>query len=131
MITTTFTDVITEESQLREVFGWPTERSKNKEINHLDKHCQAIIAKCPFLLLGTSAPDGRCDVSPKGDFPGFVRVLDDKTLVIPDLPGNNRLDTLTNHRIRRDGTRRDTVIFGFINDDWPEVKANLERLMNR
>ena len=44
----------------------------------------------------TSAPSGRCDVSPKGDYPGFVRVLDDMTLAIPDLPGNNRLDTLTN-----------------------------------
>ncbi|MFQ6025961.1 MAG: pyridoxamine 5'-phosphate oxidase family protein [Dehalococcoidia bacterium] len=96
MTTTTFTDMITEESQLREIFGWPTERSKNKQIDHLDQHCRAIIAKSPFLLLGTSDPSGRCDVSPKGDYPGFVRVLDEKTIAIPDLPGNNRLDTLTN-----------------------------------
>ena len=68
----------------------------NKQIDHLDQHCRAIIAKSPFLLLGTSDPTGRCDVSPKGDYPGFVRVLDDKTIAIPDLPGNNRLDTLTN-----------------------------------
>ena len=68
----------------------------NKQIDHLDQHCRAIIAKSPFLLLGTSDTTGRCDVSPKGDYPGFVRVLDDKTLAIPDLPGNNRLDTLTN-----------------------------------
>ena len=68
----------------------------NKQIDHLDQHCRAIIAKSPFLLLGTSDTTGRCDVSPKGDYPGFVRVLDDTTLAIPDLPGNNRLDTLTN-----------------------------------
>jgi len=96
MTTTTFTDVITDESQLREIFGWPTERSLNKQIDRLDQHCRAIIAKSPFLLLGTSDSTGRCDVSPKGDYPGFVRVLDDKTIAIPDLPGNNRLDTLTN-----------------------------------
>ena len=96
MTTTTFTDLITDESQLRDVFGWPSARSVNKQIDHLDQHCRAIIAKSPFLLLGTSDTTGRCDVSPKGDYPGFVRVLDDTTLAIPDLPGNNRLDTLTN-----------------------------------
>src|SRR4029450_4332988 len=98
MTTTTFTDLITDESQLRAVFGWPSERSVNKQIDHLDQHCRAIIAKSPFLLLGTSDTTGRCDVSPKGDYPGFVRVLDDTTLPIPDLPGNNRLDTPTNLR---------------------------------
>ena len=96
MTTATFTDLITEESQLREIFGWPTERALNKQIDRLDQHCRAIIAKSPFLLLGTSDPSGRCDVSPKGDYPGFVRVLDDTTVAIPDLPGNNRLDTLMN-----------------------------------
>ncbi|HIN06549.1 MAG TPA: pyridoxamine 5'-phosphate oxidase family protein, partial [Dehalococcoidia bacterium] len=68
----------------------------NKQIDRLDTHCRAIIEKSPFLLLGTSDTTGRCDVSPKGDFPGFVRVLDDRTIAIPDLPGNNRLDTLLN-----------------------------------
>jgi hypothetical protein len=96
MTTTTFTDLITDASQLRDVFGWPSERSLNKQIDRLDPHCRAIIAKSPFLLLGTSDATGRCDVSPKGDYPGFVRVLDEKTIAIPDLPGNNRLDTLTN-----------------------------------
>jgi len=94
--TASFTNVITEESELREVFGWPTERAVNKQIDRLDHHCRAIIAKSPFILLGTSDSSGRCDVSPKGDYPGFVRVLDDETIAIPDLPGNNRLDTLTN-----------------------------------
>ena len=96
MATVSFTEVITDESQLREIFGWPTERSLNKQIDRLDHHCRAIIAKSPFILLGTADVTGRCDVSPKGDYPGFVRVLDDNTIAIPDLPGNNRLDTLTN-----------------------------------
>ena len=96
MTTASFTDVITEESELREIFGWPTERALNKQLDRLDQHCRAIIAKSPFLLLGTSDVSGRCDVSPKGDYPGFVRVLDNTTVAIPDLPGNNRLDTLTN-----------------------------------
>ena len=96
MTTVAFKDVITEEAQLRDIFGWPTERARNKQIDRLDHHCRAIISKSPFLLLGTSNGTGRCDVSPKGDYPGFVRVLDDNTLAIPDLPGNNRLDTLTN-----------------------------------
>ena len=96
MTTDNFTGVITEESELREIFGWPAERSLNKEIDRLDQHCRTIIGKSPFILLGTSDASGRGDVSPKGDYPGFVRVLNDKTLAIPDLPGNNRLDTLTN-----------------------------------
>ena len=96
MTTATFTYVITEESELREIFGWPAERAVKKQLDRLDRHCRAIIAKSPFLLLGTSNASGLCDVSPKGDYPGFVRVLDDKTVAIPDLPGNNRLDTLTN-----------------------------------
>ncbi len=96
MTTVSFTNVITEEARLREIFGWPTERARNKQIDRLDDHCRAIIGKSPFILLGTSNTSGRCDVSPKGDYPGIVRVLDDKTIAIPDLPGNNRLDTLTN-----------------------------------
>ena len=96
MTTVNFTGVITEESELREIFGWPAERSANKVIDRLDDHCRAIIGKSPLILLGTSNASGRCDVSPKGDYPGFVRVLNDKTLAIPDLPGNNRLDTLSN-----------------------------------
>jgi PPOX class probable FMN-dependent enzyme len=83
----TLADVIT---------GWPGERARNKQIDRLDGHCCAIIGKSPFLLLGTSDATGCCEVSPKGDYPGFVRVLDDTTVAIPDLPGNNRLDTLMN-----------------------------------
>ena len=96
MTTVRFTDVITEESELREIFGKPSERSLNKQIDHLHQHCREIISKSPFILLGTSNSSGLCDVSPKGDFPGFVRVLDDKTVAIPDLSGNSRLETLAN-----------------------------------
>ena len=96
MTAVTFSDVITQEAELRDAFGWPSERAVNKQLERLDHHCRAIIEKSPFLLLGTSDNAGRCDVSPKGDFPGFVRVLDDSTIAIPDLPGNNRLDTLMN-----------------------------------
>ncbi len=96
MTTVSFTDVVTQETELREIFGWPTVRAQNKQIDRLDHHCRAIIGKSPFLLLGTSDASGRCDVSPKGDYPGFVQVLNDATIAIPDLPGNNRLDTLMN-----------------------------------
>ena len=95
MVTTRFNEVITSEEQLRDIFGWPAERAIKKELQQLDKHCRAIIEKSPFVLFASS--DGtRCDVSPKGDAPGFVQVLDDKTVAIPDLPGNSRLDTLSN-----------------------------------
>ena len=96
MTTVNYTGVITEESELRQIFGWPKERSIDKEIDRLDNHCRTIIGKSPFILLATSGASGRCDVSPKGDYPGFVQVINDNTLAIPDLPGNNRLDTLTN-----------------------------------
>ena len=70
-----FTNVITEESELRGIFGEVSERAAKKQIDRLDVHCRAIIEKCPFILLGTSDTEGRCDVSPKGDYPGFIRVL--------------------------------------------------------
>ncbi len=95
MVATRFNEVVTSEEQLRDIFGWPAERAVKKELQQLDKHCRAIIEKSPFVLFASS--DGtRCDVSPKGDAPGFVQVLDDKTVAIPDLPGNSRLDTLSN-----------------------------------
>jgi len=62
----------------------------------LDAHCRAFIALSPFVLVSTADGAGRCDVSPKGDAPGFVQVLDDRRLVIPDRPGNKRLDGMRN-----------------------------------
>ena len=91
-----FSEVITSQEQIREVIGHPSERVVNKAISILDEHCRALIAKSPFLLIASSDQSGNMDISPKGDPPGFVQVLDDKTLAIPDRPGNRRADTFLN-----------------------------------
>ena len=91
-----FAEPITSEEQLRAVTGWPAPRALDKEIATLDVHCRAIIAKSPFVLISSSDAEGRVDVSPKGDPPGFVQVLDASTLAIPDRPGNRRADTYRN-----------------------------------
>lgn len=91
-----FSEVVTTEAELRALLGHPGELAVQKEHDALDVHCRAFIALSPFMLLGTTDSAGRCDVSPRGDGPGFVRVLDDKTLVIPDRPGNRRFDSLRN-----------------------------------
>jgi PPOX class probable FMN-dependent enzyme len=87
--------MIETEEQLRALYGYPKGRSVEKQMPKLDRHCRRFIELSPFLLLATT--DGeRVDVSPKGDAPGFVHVVDDETLLIPDRPGNKRLDGLTN-----------------------------------
>jgi uncharacterized protein len=91
-----FDQVVASEHELREIVGVPSNRAALKERPVLDHHCRAFIARSPFLLMATAGADGRCDVSPKGDAPGFVRVLDDRRLVIPDRPGNKRLDGMVN-----------------------------------
>ncbi len=91
-----FTDVVTTEAELRALLGHPNELVIKKQQAALDVHCRAFIALAPFMLLGTTDSAGRCDVSPRGDGPGFVQVLDDTTLVIPDRPGNKRFDSLRN-----------------------------------
>jgi PPOX class probable FMN-dependent enzyme len=87
---------ITDLATLRELVGTPSERAVRKQLPALDQHCRTFIEHSPFVLLGTSAANGRCDVSPKGDRPGFVLTLDESTLAIPDRPGNRRLDSLQN-----------------------------------
>ena len=87
-----FKNVVTSISELRELFGVPMERARLKEHAELDTHCRAFIALSPFVLIATANSRGRCDVSPKGDAPGFVHVLDAKHLVIPDRPGNKRFE---------------------------------------
>jgi hypothetical protein len=94
--TTTFTQPITTLEQLREIIAEPNELAVRKQISVIDEHCRAFIERSPFLFLATSNARGDCDVSPKGDAPGFVQVLDETTIVIPDRPGNNRLDSLQN-----------------------------------
>ena len=86
---------ICDEGGLREIYAEPSELARKKQLDRLDKHCRDFIALSPFLTLGTSTAHG-ADVSPRGDPPGFVQVLDDNTILIPDRPGNNRLDTLGN-----------------------------------
>jgi PPOX class probable FMN-dependent enzyme len=83
-------------SSLRECYSEePSERARLKVQRMLDGHMRSFIALSPFVCLGSSS-DGGADVTPRGDQPGFVHVLDDHTLLIPDWPGNNRLDTLMN-----------------------------------
>jgi PPOX class probable FMN-dependent enzyme len=89
-------DTIENPQQLREIYGPPSERSLKKQLSRLDKHCRAFIARSPFLVMATADETGRCDASPKGDAPGFVQVIDDETLLIPDRLGNNRTDTIGN-----------------------------------
>jgi len=92
-----FEQVLTSEAELRAVVGGtPGERAQLKERRTLDPQSRAFIAVSPFVLMATSGADGTCDVSPKGDAPGFVCVLDDSRLVIPERNGNKRLDGMTN-----------------------------------
>ena len=91
-----FQHVVTTEQELRELFGQPSELAVRKQIASLDPHCRDFIARSPFLLMATANGRGQCDVSPKGDAPGFVLVLDDTRLVIPDRPGNRRFDGMRN-----------------------------------
>lgn len=91
-----FAEVVTSEAQFRAVMGTPGERAARKEIAFLDAHCRAFIARSPFVLVSSADAAGRMDVSPKGDPPGFVQVLDDRTLAIPDRLGNRRADTFRN-----------------------------------
>jgi PPOX class probable FMN-dependent enzyme len=83
------------EGELRAHYPAPIERARLKVLHCLDQHCANFIARSPFLCLGTSSERG-ADVAPRGDEPGFVHLLNDKTLAIPDWPGNNRLDSSSN-----------------------------------
>lgn len=96
MTATTISDAITTIDQLREFIPPPSGPALAKEISVVDEHARAFIERSPFALIATSGADGRCDVSAKGDLPGFVRVLDEHTLIIPDRPGNQRADSLQN-----------------------------------
>ena len=78
------------------MLGYPSVHVRAKTAVALDGHCRAFIAKCPFMLIASSDAAGNMDVSPKGDPAGFVRVLDETTLAIPDRPGNRRADTFSN-----------------------------------
>nr|WP_258171245.1 MSMEG_1061 family FMN-dependent PPOX-type flavoprotein [Paenibacillus sp. R14(2021)] len=76
--------------------GYPSQKAANKVMSMLDSHCREFISKSPFLSMATSNSFGQCDVSPRGDAPGFVIVLDDHHLFIPERPGNRRMDSIQN-----------------------------------
>ncbi len=87
---------ITSTDQLRELYGFPRGRAKDKVLSSLEKHSLNFISKSPFLLLSTISKDGKMDVSPRGGNPGFVKISDNGNLLIPDAKGNNRMDSFTN-----------------------------------
>lgn len=91
-----FNDVVRTRQELREVIGEPSDVVTRKTLPHLDRHCLSFIGRSPFLLLATADEEGNVDVSPKGDPPGFVRVLDEHTLAVPDRLGNRRADSMEN-----------------------------------
>jgi uncharacterized protein len=87
---------VTDEQALRGLYPATHTLAALKSLPRLDRHAQDFIRRSPFLCIGTQDQGGKADVSPRGDPAGFVTVLDDRTLAIPDRPGNNRLDTLAN-----------------------------------
>jgi uncharacterized protein len=88
--------IIEDIGDIKEIYGEPMERAVKKQLPRLEKHSRAFIALSPFIVMATCDADGRCDASPKGDAPGFVHVIDDETLLIPDRLGNNRVDSISN-----------------------------------
>ncbi|HEV7689203.1 MAG TPA: pyridoxamine 5'-phosphate oxidase family protein [Hyphomonadaceae bacterium] len=87
---------LADEAGLRGVYKLPKAGAVGKDMARIDGHFAHFISLSPFLCMGTSGLDGAGDVSPRGGEPGFVHVIDEKTLAMPDRPGNNRLDSLTN-----------------------------------
>jgi len=88
--------MVTTEAALRDLFGHPQGLAVAKSLDHLDEYARQFISMSPFLVLSTANAQGKADVSPRGDPPGFVQVIDDQRMLIPDRPGNNRLDTMVN-----------------------------------
>jgi PPOX class probable FMN-dependent enzyme len=88
--------MITAEDTLRETLGEPADVVKAKINDRLNELTRQFVERSPFLCLATSAADGTCDVSPRGDPAGFVKVLDERTLLLPDRPGNRLADSFRN-----------------------------------
>lgn len=91
-----FTEQIRSAEELAALIGTPSVLSLRKELKSLDEHMRRFIAHSPFAVISTHSGDGRCDASPRGDAPGFVHVVDDQTLLIPDRFGNKRVDSYRN-----------------------------------
>ncbi len=93
---TIFKHQITTEQELRDLVGYPGEIVTRKAIHSMDQHCRHFISQSPMAFIATADRAGTCDVSPRGDQAGFVHVIDDNHLIIPERPGNRRLDSLRN-----------------------------------
>ena len=89
-------EVLSTEAAIENVIGKPSPKVLAKVLNSLDDICRAFIARSPFVVVASSDSAGNLDVSPKGDPAGFVHVLDDRTIAIPERPGNRRADTFRN-----------------------------------
>jgi PPOX class probable FMN-dependent enzyme len=89
-------DIIESEDELRRLYTHAEGLAAQKPRPSIDKYSRQFIEMSPFLVIATSNAQGKADVSPRGDPPGFVQIIDEKTLLIPDRPGNNRLDTMVN-----------------------------------
>ncbi len=87
--------IIADEASLRALYGMPSGGAVLKQVDHLHPHYQAMIRAAPFAVLATSGPNG-VDTTPRGDAPGFIEIADDRTLLLPDRKGNNRIDALRN-----------------------------------
>jgi hypothetical protein len=87
---------IRDERTLREAIGSPTELVRGKIAGRLNELTREFVERSPFVCVASARPDGGLDVSPRGDPPGFVRILDERTLLLPERPGNRLADTLTN-----------------------------------
>jgi PPOX class probable FMN-dependent enzyme len=90
------TSGISTEAELRELIGAPNDLVVSKIATRLNDLTRQFVERSPFMCLATSAPDGSCDVSPRGDPAGFVRILDEQTVLVPDRPGNRLADSLRN-----------------------------------
>ena len=84
------------EEKLRQIYGYPKGRAKDKQLRYLEHHSRNFIEHSPFVAISTYAKSGSVDCSPRGGKPGFVKILNDNCIVMPDGKGNNRLDSLVN-----------------------------------
>jgi PPOX class probable FMN-dependent enzyme len=91
-----FHNALSDEEDLRAIYGEPMQRALRKDVARLDEMCRRLIAVSPMVFVASYSSEGNCDVTPRGGPPGFVTVLDEHRLAIPDATGNRRLDTLTN-----------------------------------
>jgi uncharacterized protein len=89
-------DAAMDPTPLNDLYAAPSELAVAKQLDHVDAHAAGFIAASPFLVLASADLEGRCDASPRGDAPGFVKVANERLLWLPDRPGNNRIDSLRN-----------------------------------